>query len=51
MFWVEGIINNGFINTLNIILKHTLNVTLIVTNIGFFIILIQLIINLRKIKY
>jgi hypothetical protein len=48
MFWVEGLVNKGFINVLNIILKHTLNTTLIVTNIGFFIILLKLIFMLRK---
>lgn len=50
MFWVEVIIDKGFINVLNIILKQTLNTMLIITNIGFFIILIKLILIIKKRK-
>lgn len=50
MFWVEPIINKGFINIVNIIMKNTLNIILIITNIGFFIILIKLIIMQKKVK-
>lgn len=50
MFWVEPIINKGFINVVNIIMKNTLNIILIITNIGFFIILIKLIIMQKKVK-
>lgn len=42
MFWVDLIINKGFINVLNIILKNTL--------IGFVIILIIIIIMIKKNK-